>query len=65
MTTLDISPQDELENCLTDSKTLADLLADGSHEGQPIGAETVSNAAHMIGTNLRRVEELLSKGGES
>jgi len=65
MTTPDISPQDELENCLTDSKTLADLLADCSHEGQPIGAVTVSNAAHMIGTNLRRVEELLAEGSAS
>ncbi len=65
MTTRDVSPKDELENRLTDSKTLADLLIDGSHVGQPIGAETVSNAAHMIGINLRRVEELLAEGSAS
>ena len=65
MIALEVAQQDELNNCLTDSITLADLLVDGSHENDPIAPYTVSHAGHIIGTQLRRVEELLSKGGAS
>ena len=65
MTNLDVRKQDELNDCLSDSITVANLLVDGSNEADPIDPGTVSWAGHMVGERLRKVRELLSEGGAS
>ena len=65
MTTLDVRKQDDLNDCLSDSITVANLLVDGSNEADPIDPGTVSWAGHMIGTKLRRANELLAEGSAS
>jgi hypothetical protein len=56
---------DELDNCLSNSITLANLLVDGSDIGDPIDSQTVRRAGHMIGERLRRAEKIISDGGAS
>ena len=51
--------EDELNDCLTEAITLADLLLNGSKDVDPIDPETVAYAGHMIGARLRRAKELL------
>ncbi len=61
---ISIDALDEIDDCITDCITIADLIQ--AHDvGYPIPERTIVRAGYMIANMLRRVEELQSAGGAS
>ena len=61
---ISIDALDEIDNCITDCITIADLIQ--AHDvAYPIPERTILRAGYMIADMLRRVEKLQSAGGAS
>ena len=64
MIDLDITQQDEFNQCLTDAITVAELLVDGSHESDPIAPRTIQHAGDMIADSVKRARDIIEEGRE-
>ena len=64
MTDLDTT-QYELNDCLNNAITVAELLVDGSNPSDPIAPHTVANAGDMIADTLRRARGIIEEGREA
>ena len=59
-----IDAQDEIDRCINDCITIADLMQ-AHDEEYPIREGTVTHAGYMIAEMLRQAKKLISAGGAS